>query len=292
MVRGTSTRRVATGLLVAALAGCQLFVSTSDPQCSSDGNCPARGPDFVNTVCVDQLCVQRGDRCVGHVDPSVEDRSIPLHTRLRFVDVGGSPLKGVEVLVCAALDETCGAPVGPAVLTDAEGYAYLTSWKNFAGTFQVRNPPSADFLKLKIHLLGAATVDSPPTQVIPLNQSVRLITKELFALQLKGARAEADPNAGHIFASATDCDLNPRADTSIAVHTDRAGAPILFYFTDNNLVAQDATATASLGTFGVANVPEGPLDVMTTTANGKRLGRVTVWVNKDTISNFTISPTP
>lgn len=276
---------------MAVLAGCQLFVSNDTVQCKADGECTGRGGDFASTVCVDSLCVPPGDRCVGHVPPFVEDRTVPLHSRLRFVDVGGTPMKGVEVLVCAALDEACGSPVGSPVLTDANGYAYITAWKNFAGTFQVIHPPTAEYLKLKIHTLSAVTTDDPPTKEVPLTMSVRLITKALFALQL-GARAAVDPNAGHVFGSASDCDLVGRGNTRVAIHAEAPGNPILFYFTENTLVSPDATETASNGLFGVANVPEGPLDVETSTPNGKKLGRVRVWVNKDTISNFAVQPTP
>jgi len=278
-------------LVAALISGCQLFVSSDEVQCRTDADCTGRGSAFAGTVCVETICVSSADRCVGHVPDHPEDRAVPLHERFRVVDLGGTGVKGVPVLVCPALDETCESPVGAPVATDADGYAYLTLWKNFPGTVQIKSPPtSADYFKVKIHFLGAFETDDPPDRVIPVDSAVRLLTKTLFALQLN-ARGSLDPDAGHILASAFDCDAKPRANTRIAVSATRTGSPILFYFTDGNLVAQDATATASTGVFGVANVPEGPITITSTTASGQKLGRVEVWVNKDTISNLALQPT-
>lgn len=278
-------------IVAALISGCQLFVASDEVQCRGDADCTGRGSVFAGTVCVDTICVSSADRCAGHVPDHPEDRAVPLHERFRVVDLGGTGVKGVPVLVCPPLDETCESPVGAPVPTDADGYAYVTLWKNFQGTVQIKSPPTtADYFKVKIHFLGAFETDDAPDRVIPVDAAVRLLTKTLFALQLN-ARGSLDANTGQILASAFDCDAKPRPDTHISISTTRSGSPILFYFTDGNLVAQDATATARAGVFGVANVPEGPITVTSATASGQKLGRVEVWVNEDTISNFSIQPT-
>ena len=294
LLRSTTTRIACCfgGAVIIASASCQIFVPTDVVQCYADTDCTTRGGDFASTVCVDSLCVLPGDRCIGKVAEAIEDRALVLHSRLRFADVGGTPVRGIEVLVCASLDEACDAPVGSAVTTDAEGYAYLTLWKNFRGTIQVKNLPAAsDYLKVKLHVLTAFEVDDPPTKTVPIASSVRLLSRKLLELQL-GARAVVDPNAGQIIASAVDCDTNPRAGVNIEVRTERTGSPIPFYFTDESLVSADATVTGKGGLFGVANAPAGPMMIEASIPSiGKKLGRVEVWVNKDTISNFALGPT-
>lgn len=281
-------------LAAVIVGGCQLFVSSDVVQCANDGDCDGKGGDFAGTVCVDSLCVPHGDRCIGHVADVVEDRTKPLHARVRIADVGGNPMKGVEVLVCAALDENCDSAIGAPVLTDAAGYAYMTIWKNFQGSIQVKRPPTtADYFKLKLQFFGAYDTDDPPNRDIPIAQSARLLTKTLFALQL-GNNAKLDPNAGHIIASTYDCDLKPRGGIQVAITTQAPGTPLLFYFTEAGLLSPDTTETpANGGIFGVINVPEGAAELTgTIAASGKRYGRVQVHVNKETISSFAIVPSP
>jgi hypothetical protein len=285
---------VTTCLVGAALAGCQLFVPSGEAQCKSDGDCGTRGTDFAGSVCVDELCVLPGDRCLGKVPDAPEDRSKPLHTRMRVVNVGGLPLAGVPLLVCAVLDEKCESPTSPPVLTDAAGYAYLTIWKNFRGTVQIKNPPAtADYFKLKVHFLGAFEVDDKPDRVIPPDGAVHLLTRTLFNLQL-GSRGPVDAAAGHVIAQTLDCDLKPRAGVRIALTSEAStGAPLPFYFTDDQLISTTATETGARGLFGVVNVPEGPIVVVADIpASGRALGSVRLWVNRDTLSNFAVAPTP
>jgi hypothetical protein len=273
-------------------SGCQLLAPTSEPQCASDPDCNARGGDFANTVCVDQLCVVAGERCLGRVAEIVEDRTTPLHTRLRFVNIGGTPVAGIQVLVCASRDETCEGPVGPPVVTDAAGYAYMTIWKNFRGTIQVKNPPAnSDILKLKIHFIGTFATDDKPDRVIPPEGALHLLTRQLFSAQLSG-RGTLDPNAGHILAETADCANAPKAGVQVSLTTDsEAGSPFLFYFGELGIASATATETAKDGLFGIVNVPEGPVILEGTIASsGKKLGHAEIWVNKDTISNLALAP--
>lgn len=286
-------RRGTIGVLALALFGCQLVLPSAETQCKSDGDCDARGGEFASTVCVEQVCVAPGDRCIGTVKESVEDRLTTIHTRMRVVNIGGTPLAKVPILVCAVLDENCESPVGAPVLTDAAGYAYVTIWKNFRGSLQVKNPPAgADYLKLKIHFLGAIETDDKPDREIPPDGAVRLLTRTIFNLQL-GTTAMLDPNAGHIVAQASDCDQKPRAGVRVSSKFEsEAGAPLSFYFTEDQLISGTATETASRGLFGIVNAPEGPVTLEADVAStGKALGRVRIWVNKDTISNLSLGPT-
>lgn len=76
-------------------------------------------------------------------------------------------------------------------------------------------------------------------------------------------------------------------------HTLPPGAPIGFYFTDEGIASTTATETATKGLFGIANVPEGPVVIEGDIPGlGKKLGRVQLFVNKDTISNLSLGPTP
>jgi hypothetical protein len=289
-------RRPATFAIAIAtgLAGCQLLAPSGEVQCRADSDCDTRGGDFTGSVCVDQLCVSKGDRCLGHTAEVVEDRTQPLHTRLRFVNVGGTPVAGIPVLVCASKDEGCEGPVGPPVVTDAAGYAYMTIWKDFRGTIQVKNlPAGSDILKTKIHFSGRFQTDDRADRVIPPERAIHLLTRTLFGGQL-GSRAALDPNAGHILAETADCDAVARAGVQVSFTTDKdAGAPFLFYFSEEGIASATATETAKDGLFGVVNVPEGPVVLEgTITASGKKLARTEIWVNKDTISNLALAPTP
>ncbi len=243
-----------------ALTGCQLLAPSGEVQCTTDPDCDARGGDFAKSVCVDQLCVASGDRCLGRVTAAVEDRGIPLHTRLRFVNVGGGPLAGIPVLVCASRDETCESPVGAPVVTDSAGYAFMTVWKNFHGTIQVKSPPAgSDLMKAKIHFLGGFEVEDRPDRVIPPEGAAHLLTRTLLQAQL-GTRASLDPSAGHILAETADCDLLPKAGVQVSFSSDqKTASSFLFYFGEGGIASATATETAKDGIFGIVNVPDGPV---------------------------------
>jgi len=280
-----------------ALSGCQLLAPSGEVQCSTDPDCVSRGDDFAGSVCVDNLCVAKGDRCLDHVADVVEiveDRTKPLHERLRFVNIGGTPVAGVQVLVCAIHDETCESPVGAPLVTDAQGYVYATLWKNFRGTIQVKSPPmGSDIMKLKIHFVGRIETEDKPDRVIPPEGAVHLLTRTLLALQL-GSRAKLDPMAGFILAETADCDLAPRGGVQVTVSPPAdSSTSFLFYFGEGGIASASATETAKDGLFGIVNVPEGPVVLDgTITSSGKKLGHAEIWVNKDTISNLALAPIP
>jgi hypothetical protein len=279
-------------LVAALLGGCQLVVPADERQCESDGDCDRRGGEFAGSACVGEICVPAGDQCLGRVAPIVEDRFAPLHTRLRFVNIADIPVSGIEVFVCASRDEACDAPVGPPVVTDRDGYAYMTIWKNFRGTFQVKNPPAgSDLMKTKLHVLPPVEVDAKPDLEVPPQAAIHLVPRSLFATQL-AARAPLDRNAGHIIAATIDCAFVPRAGVSVLLRTDAKGQPLPFYFSDNRSASFTATETSVEGAFGIANVPEGPVVIEANIpSSGRKFARVELWVNKDTISTFSLVPT-
>jgi len=275
---------------VAVATGCQVFVPNDVQQCESDGDCAARGGDFAGNVCKDSVCIPPGDTCIGNVVDPIEDRAKPLHIRLRFGDLTGKGQAKVPVLVCVALDEACANPVGAPVLTDADGYAYLTIWQNFHGTIQVTSPPAGVY-KIKIHFMGPVTVDQPPTVTLPNDQTVILLDKSI-AAQLLASAGPSPPGAGLLFGQTEDCTGGPRGGVSITARG--LGTPLVFYFNDQRtLPLVDATETASKGIFGVANVPPGALDLDATIAlTGKRLAHTRIFINADTLSNLALPPTP
>jgi hypothetical protein len=270
--------------------GCQLIVPSDAAQCSTDRDCDERGGAFAKSVCVDELCLPVGDRCLGHVAPVVEDPSTMLHSRVRFVNVADVPERDIEVLVCASRDEFCKNPLGSA-RSDPAGYADMNVPKNFRGTLQVKIPPGSDLMKTKVHALTPFEVADPPDLVIPPQAAVHLITRSLFASQVQ-ARAPLDPNAGHIIAATVDCALAPRGGVSVSVTSDLKGRePIAFYFNENRSASVTATETGAEGAFGFANVPAGPVVIEARIPSlGRKAARVELWINEDTISTFQLAP--
>ena len=121
---------LAAVLLMPAVA-CELLVSSDVFQCSSDGDCAARGAQFAGTQCLSHVCVgdagavdtgtlETGSEgavdagtdgpngCIGQVDEN------PLvhvtYTRV-FQDVtAGAPLTNIGVRVCSIIDKECNFP--------------------------------------------------------------------------------------------------------------------------------------------------------------------------------------
>ena len=263
-------------MVAIALSGCQLLAPTGEVQCSADPDCVARGDDFAGSVCVDNLCVAKGDRCLDHVAEVVEvveDRTKPLHERLRFVNIGGTPVAGVQVLVCAIHDETCESPVGAPLVTDSQGYVYATLWKNFRGTIQVKNPPmGSDIMKLKIHFVGRLETEDKSDRVIPPEGAVHLLTRDT-------------PRAAARLASQARSDggLHPGGDRRLRHRSEgrRTGhglasrgqqhvVPVLLRRRRHRV--GDRHGDREDGLFGIVNVPEGPVVLDgTITSSGKKL---------------------
>ncbi|MBX3189313.1 MAG: hypothetical protein KF819_19975 [Labilithrix sp.] len=279
------------------VASCQAVVDGDVVQCKADGDCAARGGAFAGSACVDAVCIDAARACFGKVTWGAEDTRERRRSRIRFVDLWERNVEGLEVLVCATRDEYCTSPESK-VLTDAKGQADVQVPKNFRGTFQVHTFPerlaAQDYMKMKVLLFPPQDRDEPLDVDIPTTQAVHLVPRAALREQL-AARAPLDPEAGHLFGAATNCDQTPARGVTVTLRSDAGGKPpIQFYFNENNTVSTTATETFALGQFGIANVPAGPVTLETSipSLGGRRHGQLEFFINSGFVTTSIFPPTP
>lgn len=319
--RTTTFRFLATGLLALACGACSLLFSTSDDQCSTDGDCRARGASFAAMRCsADGVCVQSTDvtgtdaatdatadatadpfACANDPAPS-PDPSRQLDMSMRYTDFStGAPPTNTLVRLCAATDPNCdnarptleGAGPGDAgpeggsgwVMPRADGTVSTKIEYGFEGFFEARAPQYPPTFR-----------STSPALRNPKNEFDQLLLRpaeiKFLADELLGKPGSYE-STGHglVFVFARDCNQQPIPSASF---TTSAQDPLMtvFYIINSAPSIQD-TKTDSLGRGGFLNVPPG---IHTFTGfigegdNKKRFGSGRVLVRAGAATTIAVSP--
>lgn len=172
--------------------------------------------------------------------------------------VSATPLPGVSVQACPALDPTCAMPQTAAVETDDAGVARLTLPSDFDGVLQLQR---ADLLPGIVYL--GRFVDVSPTYPVPM-----IGTQTAAALGARFGVTVADgPDAGlgHVFASVYDC--NDRFAAGVTLQFSPMGPETRTFYNDTTTgLSTTDTATDTEGTGGALDVPAGDVTVTATMA--------------------------
>ncbi len=278
--------------LVAVASSCSLLERVSDDQCSTDGDCSARG--FSGATCVSNVCVAPSPvvdaeadadagiwSCLGHVVlPAAPAGNVTLSFPL-WNAVNDAPIPGVTVLPCAKLDLACAAPLAPQTVTDANGFFSLQVPGGFDG-----------FLQVGWSLSNPTSVYINPPQVNDTPQDdTDLVTTAEFEEVVAIVGDTIDPTLGHLFIGTGDCNLDDAAGVHLAL--DRTAPNTLQAYLVNGLPSSDATETDSEGTYVAVNVPTGPLLVTATlAATGQRIGVATGNISAGQFTYLTLVPSP
>jgi hypothetical protein len=153
----------------ACLSACSLLLDTSAQQCTTDGDCAARGGSFAKAVCSSHVCVapptgeggsggagstggtggaggSGGDAdtaadpvwgCLGKVVMGTPQTQ-SVNVTVPFFDlINMKPFLNVGIRACPKLDVTCSRPIGPVVAADSAGIATISVPALFDGYAQV-----------------------------------------------------------------------------------------------------------------------------------------------------------
>jgi len=290
---------------VAAVA-CSLLVPLNDVQCSTDGDCAARGAGFAGAVCVSNVCVRSSEAAVDAPseaatvdaggpwgclqlapDPSgtgttdvqilVFDAfqtytlggSIDGGTDLQFVE--GTVVPGVSVQVCQPLDPKC-AGTTPAVTNDAGLVDFPSVNGAFEGYYLLQQVGVA-FPELFYtgRLLASEPTTFFPTSLLPYN-----LAAALGGTIGVDVNTDQDGGPGHIFMQAFDCTDHHTAGVSYTLNVE-AGTQ---FYQQGGLPTTTATQTDPAGVGGFLNVPAGIVKVTATvvTENNLALPAYSVFV--------------
>jgi hypothetical protein len=302
---------LAAVLLMPAVA-CELLVSSDVYQCSSSGDCAARGGPFAfpGTTCVDHVCVPGisdggsetsvpdtgGDSgaeasmdaadpafaCANTPYPQDESPSQVVTYTRTFQDVqSAQPLTQIGIRICA-LDPSCSLPRvqddgGTVVIPDDNGKVTVQVGYGFRGLIEVNNLSGGPQVVTPAFL----DVTPPLIQDASVGPTALMVSPVLF----KAVATLAFPEAGdagpvvtglaHIFFRTNDCLDNPLAN--IAVDSDSTDPELRtrrFYFVGGNNPDPKATATDPGGKGGFINLPTGITKLTATIKAGPRAGQV------------------
>ncbi|HEY2518106.1 MAG TPA: hypothetical protein VGI39_44860, partial [Polyangiaceae bacterium] len=192
-----------------------------------------------------------------------------------FTVLSYTPIAGVSVKTCDALDPFCAGDAATPVTSDSSGLATLTVKGDFNGFFKFE---ANGYLTSSLYagqLLPDASGFSPPFGYLDLDQTASLASAI-------GVDMPTDPDAsvGHAFFQAYDCHDRHAAGISFSISVD-GGANSIQWYTQGSGTAPNtsATATDSIGAGGIVNVPVGVVvSTATIASTGQVIGTVTTFI--------------
>ena len=193
-----------------------------------------------------------------------------------FTVLSYTPIGGVSVKSCDALDPGCGPDSGSSpVISDSSGAATMTVKGDFNGFFKFE---ATNYLTSSLYpgqLLPDASGFSPPFGYLDLDQTASLASAI-------GVDMPTDPDAsvGHAFFQAYDCHDRHAAGVSFSISVD-GGANSIQWYTQGSGTApiKGATATDAIGAGGIVNVPVGLVEsTARIQSTGKVIGTATTFI--------------
>lgn len=298
---------------IGTLLSCQALVSSTVAQCDIDADCVARGATFAGTRCESHVCrasfadagvdagVGAGDgalpadpswACVGKVQWATQSATDKVRYHLRFARlIGGTPIVGLHGKACGSLDPECTSPFSEAN-TDARGELELEIPRLFRGYIHLPVGPST-FPTMAPTLVA---VYPPPDQdVLTPFADITLTPVSLDELNflLTQVKSAADPNLGHVFGLAMDC--NNRRAPGVSVSSSAKDVKTVQYYyqgVDNPTVT--AQETDVNGNNGFLNLPPGvvTLETRPSSLGTRKSGTYGLLVKKATVTIVYMVPTP
>ena len=278
----SSLAPAALAAVVLASTGCSVVLKTDAEQCEVDADCAARGAEFADTVCLENVCQAKVEvdpkwGCLGHVVPPKSGGSM-VTVSVKLLDlVSSAPLKEVTARLCSKYDPLCSSPLGMPEL-GADGTISATVASNFEGYFDVQAPgyiPSLVFLDV------VATAFNPEIFMLPPGVTDTLAS---------GAGVTVDPKAGFVLGATVDCTLKVSAGVSVSISP---SAKETGFYVIASGVSPGATATDNTGNAGFANVAPGtPTFTTTRGPGGEKIGAETTLVHAGSVTHLILPPTP
>jgi hypothetical protein len=247
------------------LGACSMVVDADRQQCEIDADCSRLEPDFEAGVCVEALCRARPDPRWDCLDREPTALPAPVPERVRvivpIVDVvSGSPVPGVEVMACGALDGECVMPLATAV-TNPTGESELRLPGGFNGYLRCQAPSIFPTL----YFFGAPlTADSTAL--------VNVVTPEVVqGLEAGGATI---PGRSRVVVDVLDCSGAPAAGVRVSVP--EGDAATLVAYNVDGLYPPSQRETSSSGVARILNVVEGNVTIDAWLADGRAMGSAAV----------------
>jgi hypothetical protein len=298
MIASSFRRGELRGLLLSAIAmatpACSVLMDPERVQCEQPADCGDLG--FDGAECVEGTCrvlagagggggsVDPRWACVGATQWPGSDPSMPTTHRTTFRRLfGESPIADMDVTACTQLDAGCQQPVD-AGTTDAMGTVELALFYGFSGYLRPQAPASFP------EMTPSLVVTSPPVGVGNFSAPVHLTSVSELDLAAQLLEVTPNPELGHLFGLAVDCDSADAGGVSVEV--DKVSPETVKFYLQNGLPTKTATETYPSGDFGFANLPPGFVTVTATSRDAGKMGVLTVLIQPGSITYVPLGPTP
>ncbi len=288
-------------IAVVALPACSFLLSVDKAQCASGADCLAKG---YAGVCSDGMCVPSASAdagadaqldadtddpiwgCVGRVTWPPEDGTKTVVQTQRILHLlDETPLVGVKVHACRGLDISCSSPLTEST-TDATGTFSFKVPYGFRGFLEGIPPPDSGVMTLLSPFLPPPFVD----QVADLTEPMHCPTEAELGGLLDVIKRKVNPDTGHAFGLAVDCQGRPVAGVRLEA-TPVGPDSVPYYADETRLPSVTLSETTSRGEMGIVNLPPGPV-TFRYFVGSRLVGTVTAQIRKGAVSAIAFAPTP
>ncbi len=270
-------------------ATCRLSCNALDGGCLE--RCAALSPqgDLAETTrlaCGAECEVGRQASCAGSVAwPHVAPGTTSVHVVLGVSGAGSpKPIEGADVRACGKVDVDCASPLAPPATTGANGEAAFDLpvtdvIGGFNGFFRITAPSYMPTLAFY----------NPPASSSMTLPTIPILRDLEFVGATGALGVTADPQRGHLIAILQDCELSYATGATVTISS-ADGASTVGYF-QGGFPTKEAKATDGGGIAGGFNLPVGSVTV-TAVLGGKTLGAAQAFIQKQTITQVAVVPSP
>jgi hypothetical protein len=273
------------GRLVGAVAllatACSVLVEPDREQCSTNGDCRARGATFSGAVCLMSVC--RPDpawSCLGAVTwPVPEPHKVTLSMTVRdLVTEAAAP--DVSARLCHKLDVDCKDPVASDLRSDQDGVITAEVDAGFDGYVEVAAPgymPGLYFFY-------------PPVQEGRMLTGLPLIRPAVLTGLAVASGQQVVPERGHVLLAAYNCQGQNAA--GVRLTTEQGDNQTSGFYVVDKLPSITATATDSSGQGGFIDLPPGTVNVSGALSDDRQVAYLSVLVRAGQITFTSLVPSP
>jgi hypothetical protein len=248
------------------------------PECSSDAECVARGPEYEGGRCLMSSCRPNPRwRC----EREELAQGSTMHTLRVLVrdSLSLDPMIGVKAVACHKLDLQCAAPIAQST-TDDQGDLVLALPGDFAGFLQIEHPRYFPAM----YFVPAAHPADGRLQPFPLLPSG--LIGDVLALALGKT---LDARRGHMMLIAEDC--QGTALPGVTFQSPQQDADTAQFYVQDLLPSTAAKQTGEAGNGGYLNFPPGTAMIgVTGPVDDLKLANVAVVVRPGFITVAYIRP--
>jgi hypothetical protein len=279
-------RRALLGLLAGAAGllqavGCSVLVEPGREQCSSDGDCQARGGAFSGAVCRASICQPDPVwSCLGSVMwPAQQPHKVTVTMTVRdLVTEMGIP--EVSARLCRKLDPSCADPVDSDLRSDQDGTIVAAVDAGFDGYIEVA---AADYMT-GLYFFYPPVQDARRLTVLPL------LRPAVLAQLASVSGQKVVPERGHVLLAAYDCQGQTAAGVRLSI--DGGDDQTSGFYVVRKLPSTVATGTDGSGQGGFINLPPGTVNVSGELSADRPIAYLSVFVRPGQITFTSLVPSP